>query len=147
MKDCGLNGMTQSIRPSVSRPQKAGLMDEVVRVLESIRRVLAHSLIVIFSVGCSRLTSLMTSFTKTFIFIREGMRRRDKFCKLKEQKEHKRRSTSLNEGLKKGHAYGFGTAESVCLCAQSQHATVGSLPFVGCYEKYMVPSVARSLMR
>ncbi|KAI5650870.1 hypothetical protein M9H77_36875 [Catharanthus roseus] len=41
----------------------------------------------------------------------------------------------LNEGLKKGHAYDFDAAESARLRTQSQHATIGSRPFLGGYER------------
>ncbi|KAI5667022.1 hypothetical protein M9H77_16875 [Catharanthus roseus] len=73
----------------------------------------------------------------------------DKFCKLKEQKEHEHRTTSapmptdhelmleLNNGLKKGHAYNFGAAGSVHFRAQSQHATIGGRSFLGGYEEHM----------
>ncbi|KAI5648467.1 hypothetical protein M9H77_34472 [Catharanthus roseus] len=122
--------------PSLRRPQRTGSRDEAARVLASIWRVFAHSL--------SR--KLQRSFTKSFMFIEKGTRRRtsssmsdltNKFCKLKEQKEHKCRTTGLNEGLKKGHTYGFDAAKSARLCAQSQHDTVGGRPFLGGYEEYM----------
>ncbi|KAI5667776.1 hypothetical protein M9H77_17629 [Catharanthus roseus] len=62
---------------------------------------------------------------------------------LKKQKEHEHRTSGapmptdhelilkLNEGLKKGHTYGFSAAESACLRGQSQYATVGGRPFLG----------------
>ncbi|KAI5681355.1 hypothetical protein M9H77_02582 [Catharanthus roseus] len=126
MMDCGLSGMTWSIMPA-------------------------------FSVGCSGLTSLTRSFMKSFMFIERGTRSRasssmsdlDKFCKLKEQKEHEHRTTGtpmptdhelmleLNEWLKKGHAYGFSAVESTRLHAQSLHAIISSRPFLGGYEEHM----------
>ncbi|KAI5675814.1 hypothetical protein M9H77_06764 [Catharanthus roseus] len=169
MTDCGLSGMTRSIRPRVSRPQKMGSRDEATRVLEIIQWVLAHSLsgsfrgnatiimyTVLFSasISCSGLTSLMRSFTKSFMFIDKGTRRRasssmseltSSGC-LKEHKEHEHRTTGalmptdhelmleVNEGL---NTYGFGKTETTHLRAQSQHATMGGRPFFGGYEEYM----------
>ncbi|KAI5675560.1 hypothetical protein M9H77_06510 [Catharanthus roseus] len=141
--DCGTSGMTRSIRPSVSSPKRTGLMDEARKAQASIGRVLAHSLRgKLQSVDCSGLTSLATSFTKTFMFIKKGIRKRDKFCKHKEQKEHERRTIGasmpeLNEGLKEGHGYGFSAAESAHLHAQSQHSAVGGRPFLCGYEEHM----------
>ncbi|KAI5652475.1 hypothetical protein M9H77_29662 [Catharanthus roseus] len=147
--------------PIMSRTQKTRSRDEAARVLARIWRVLAHSLSgKLQSIDCSRLTSLTRSLTKTFMFIEKDTRRSasssmskltilDKFSKLKEQKEHKRRTTGalvptdhklmleLNEGLKKGHAYGFGAAESARLHTQPQHAAIGGRPFLGGYEEHM----------
>ncbi|KAI5663570.1 hypothetical protein M9H77_22893 [Catharanthus roseus] len=152
MTDFGLSGMTRSIRLSVRKSK-----DEATRVLASIRRVLAHSLS--GNVSCAELTSLTRSFIKSFTFIEKGTRRRDKFCKLKEENEHEHRTISvpmatdhrlmleLNDGLQKGHAYGFSVAESARLHAQSQHAIVEGGPSFGGYEEHMASISLRSLMR
>ncbi|KAI5663345.1 hypothetical protein M9H77_22668 [Catharanthus roseus] len=141
MADCGLSRMTPSIRPSVRKPQKTWLRDEVARVLANIRCVLAHSFSgKLQSVSYSGLTSLTRSFTKSFIFIaKEGefVDERsnefwDKFCKLKEQKDHEHRTTGasiptdhkLTLELNKGLAYGFCAEESSRLRTQSQHTTL-----------------------
>ncbi|KAI5656538.1 hypothetical protein M9H77_25331 [Catharanthus roseus] len=83
----------------------------------------------------------------------------DKFSKFKEQKEHKRRTTGapkptdyelmleLNERLEKGKTYVFGAVESTRLRVQSQHAIVGSRPFLGDYEEHMAAISRHVLMR
>ncbi|KAI5676345.1 hypothetical protein M9H77_07295 [Catharanthus roseus] len=81
------------------------------------------------------------------------------FVTLMEKKEHERKTTGapmptdhelmleLNEGLKKGYAYGFGAAESALLRTQSQHATVAASRSLVVMRTIWPPSVARSLVR
>ncbi|KAI5648862.1 hypothetical protein M9H77_34867 [Catharanthus roseus] len=84
--DYGLSGMTQSIRPSVSRPQKTSSSDETARVLASIR------------------------WDKFFKL--KGQKEHERRTTNAPMPTDHELMLELNEGLKKGHAYSFSATNT-----------------------------------